>query len=103
MQYTPYMTDERDYAPILTTTDLTAPENLKEDATLQEAIKADLQLANASLQIIHQSWKHVTSIAAVCKLLEAQNKAIRQRREVLNLQYGAQSTSKESSVVLPLS
>ena len=97
------MADESQYPALLPDTSfLPVPKNVNEQSSLEEVIQADVVIANANLQIIHQLWGNVTSIAAACKLLDQQMKAVEHRRKVLNLQYGAKDSSQKSDVVLPI-
>lgn len=84
--------------------DLTSPTIIMEesislsvDATLQDAIKADLPVMNAVVAFTYASWEKVTSINSLCKMVQATNTAIEGRRNVLGLPYGHKQENNNST------
>lgn len=68
-----------------------APESFPElmhDATLKDAKVADIDIANFLLKAAHTGWGHVKSIAGIVAMTDTTIKAVKFRRDILNLQYG---------------
>ena len=91
-----------DYLPEIKV-DIPSPIPLHADATEEDAIKADLPLANAALGAVHLCWGEVKSVAEVERLIKMTADATKHRRACLGLNYGAGTKVESASrVVLPL-
>ena len=82
---------------------LPEPIALHPDATEEDAIKADLPLANAVLGAVHLCWGEVGTIGQAEKLIKMTIEATKHRRACLGLPYGnTVKVEGNSRVVLPL-
>lgn len=92
--------------PLLKDLDISLPEPilLEHKATLTEVRKADIQLFNQSLRIVHAMWAKVETLPAALVMIDRTMKLIETRRHILGLEYGAsQSKSSKSITWEPLS
>lgn len=76
--------------------------HIDSNSTEADVVKADLELANVPMQMLHAAWGQVKTIGGICKLIDATMKATKHRRDVLKMQYGSKDSGAKRDIVYPL-
>ena len=62
---------------------------VKRGDPIENIQEVDLALANASIKAVVAGWGHIKNLSGLTRMLAATTAAIKQRRDVLGLPYGA--------------
>lgn len=75
---------------------------LKPDCSPEEAARADVQIANTQLDLLHYGLTQVKSVSGLCKIVAEITSLVRHRRAIMQLPYGTRDSASKPFTVTPL-
>ncbi len=72
---------------------------LSEEATLDDARKADMQMYNTALRLFYAAWEEVNTIQAALAMMGKTFDFIEKRRAILGLPYGSPANKESKQIV----
>lgn len=81
---------------------ISLPNDVRMGDTLNQVQEADLSIANDMLRICYAGFGKASSVTSLTKLVSTTLQAVRERRNILNMQYGSSNSVPKAREFDPL-